>query len=54
MRDKLVSIDAVFKSLSDHKTLVLFDTIGHSDSEMDPPISKLEFTKKNTIQEFIV
>ena len=46
MRDKLASIDAVFKSLSDHKTLVLFDTIAHSDSDMDPPISKLEFTKK--------
>jgi hypothetical protein len=37
MRDKLLSIDAVFKSLSDHKTLVLFDTIAHSDSDMDPP-----------------
>ena len=46
MRDKLVSIDAVFKSLSDHKTLVLFDTIAHSDSDMDPSISRLEFTKK--------
>ncbi len=46
MRDKLASIDAVFKSISDHKTLVLFDTIAHSDSEMDPPISMLEFTKK--------
>lgn len=46
MRDKLVSIDAVFKSLSDHKTLVLLDTIAHSASDMDPPISKLEFTKK--------
>jgi predicted transcriptional regulator len=44
--DKLVSIDDVFKSLSDHKTLVLFDTIAHSDSDMDSPISKLEFTKK--------
>jgi hypothetical protein len=46
MRDKLVSIDAVFKSLSNHKTLVLFNTIAHSDSDMDLPISKLEFTKK--------
>jgi predicted transcriptional regulator len=44
--DKLVSIDNVFKSLSDHKTLVLFDTIAHSNSDMDSPISKLEFTKK--------
>ena len=42
----MVSIDSVFKSLWDHKTLVLFDTIAHSDSDMDPPISKLEFTKK--------
>ena len=42
----MASIDAVFKSLSDHKTLVLFDTIAHSDSDMDPPISKLGFTKK--------
>ena len=42
----MVSINAVFKSLSDHKTLVLFDTIAHSDSDKDPPISKLEFTKK--------
>jgi predicted transcriptional regulator len=46
MRDKLASIDAVFKSLSDHKTLVLFDTVAQSESDMDPPISKLEFTKK--------
>jgi hypothetical protein len=44
--DKLVSINDVFNSLSDHKTLVLFDTIAHSNSEMDSPISKLEFTKK--------
>jgi len=44
--DKLVSIDDVFKSLSDHKTLVLFDTIAHSNSQMDSPISKLEFTKR--------
>jgi len=44
--DKLVSIDDVFKSLSDHKTLVLFDTIAHSNSDMDSPIGKLEFTKK--------
>ena len=46
MSDKLVSIDDVFKSLSDHKTLVLFDTIAHSNSDMDSPIGKLEFTKK--------
>ena len=46
MSDKLVSIDDVFKSLSDHKTLVLFDTIAHSNSNMDSPIGKLEFTKK--------
>lgn len=46
MREKLVSIDAVLKSLSDHKTLILFDTIAHSDSDKDPLISKLEFTKK--------
>jgi hypothetical protein len=46
VRDKLASIDDVFKSLSDHKTLVLFDTIAHSDSDKDAPISKLEFTKK--------
>jgi len=46
VNDKLVSIDAVFKSLSDHKTLVLFDTIAHSDSDMDSLISNLEFTKK--------
>jgi predicted transcriptional regulator len=46
VRDKLVSINTVFKSLSDHKTLVLFDTIAHSNSDKDPPISKLEFTKK--------
>ncbi len=46
MRDKLVSIDAVFKSLSDQKTLVLFDAITHSDSDIDSPINKLEFAKK--------
>jgi predicted transcriptional regulator len=46
MMDKLVSIDSVFKSLSDPKTLVLFDTIASSDSDMDPPISELQFTKK--------
>jgi len=36
----------LYKSLSDHKTLVLFDTIAHSDSDMASLISNLEFTKK--------
>ncbi|PWU81047.1 MAG: hypothetical protein DLM72_08900 [Candidatus Nitrosopolaris wilkensis] len=43
---ELVSLNVIFETLSDDKTLVLLDTTALSGSDMDTPISKLGITRK--------
>lgn len=43
---ELVSVNAIFETLADDKTLMLLDIIALSGPEMDAPIGKLGITRK--------